>query len=158
MKKDTIETYCVMCCGDYAHIVNKEDELVCSVCDTPASSGILDRDEQIENLSYENKMMAEKLKALGFANEQINNICTGGEEKSPNQLTPYIKELEESEKTAFILNERLFSISKSLQENGYMINVTLIENIDIEMDSEDGGLCTGTASDAVYFMTNMEKR
>jgi len=33
--------------------------------------------EQIESLSYENKMMSEALEALGYTQEQIVDICTG---------------------------------------------------------------------------------
>lgn len=77
-------TYCVICCGEYPHI---GDDFLCEKCDNPASSGIIERDEQIENLAYENKMMAKKLEELGFTQEQISSICTGGTEDAVNFLS-----------------------------------------------------------------------
>lgn len=37
-----------------------------------------EKDEEIQNLSYENKMMAKSLISLGFTQEQVSNICSGG--------------------------------------------------------------------------------
>ncbi len=37
-----------------------------------------EKEEEIENLAFENKAMAEALKTLGFTQEQISQICSGG--------------------------------------------------------------------------------
>jgi len=76
-------TYCVICCGEYPHV---GDDFLCERCGNPVSSGIIERDEQIENLAYENKMMAKKQEELGFTQEQISTICTGGTEEKPTSL------------------------------------------------------------------------
>ncbi len=73
-------TYCVMCMDEYEYIENNEGNHVCINCGTPPCDGILDRDEQITDLAYENKMMALKLDSLGFSQEQVSNICSGGKE------------------------------------------------------------------------------
>ena len=78
MKQSSEEkTYCITCCKDTIHITNDEHEIVCSVCQTLLSHGIIERDEQIEILAFENKMMSEALRRNGFSDEYINKICTG---------------------------------------------------------------------------------
>ena len=62
-----------------------------------------------------------------------------------------IEELEEERRTAVVIDgEYLYVIYESIQEEGYMV-----DKYDIHDDlSEpmDGGLCTGSAKDALEFM------
>jgi hypothetical protein len=151
MKKETI-TYCVMCLYELEHTY-EEDSLICSNCGNPACDGILDRDEQIENLSYENKMMAEKLESLGFSQEQISNICSGGKEEHPKLLTPYIKELEETESTTYLDGDIVVHVYNSTANDGYMVERFPASEVSLYMEDMESGLCTGSAKDAVSFLS-----
>ena len=68
--------YCIGCLCEYEHdLIN--DEWICPACNNPASSWILDKMTENEHLANENRMFTEKLKALGYSEEQIRNIALG---------------------------------------------------------------------------------
>ena len=60
-----------------------------------------------------------------------------------------IRELEETGSCAILANGYLYVIRESDMEEGYMVDK--YDPYDLE-DPFDGGLCTGTAKDAVEFL------
>ena len=88
------KTYCVMCCENLPHSDNGNNELACDICMSPASDGILERDEQIENLAYENLKMSEELLSLGYSQDEISCVCSGMPKENPSLITPKIKNLD----------------------------------------------------------------
>ena len=83
MKKEIFWTYCVVCCGEVPHFESAFDEVVCERCGEVACSGITDRDTQIKDLAFENKMMSEKLLDLGMSQEDISSLCSGDKSIMP---------------------------------------------------------------------------
>jgi hypothetical protein len=70
--------YCIGCLCEYEHdLIN--DEWICPACNNPASSGILEKMAENEYLVNENRMFNEKLKALGYSEEQIHSIALGND-------------------------------------------------------------------------------
>ena len=68
--------YCIGCLCEYEHdLIN--DEWICPACNNPASSGILEMMAENEHLANENRVFIEKLKALGYSEEQIDSIALG---------------------------------------------------------------------------------
>jgi len=65
--------YCEICCAETSF----DSHGNCIDCGNPLSQEILDRDEEIRMIAYENKMMSEALKELGLTQEQISIICSG---------------------------------------------------------------------------------
>jgi len=64
-----VVTYCVICCGEYPHV---GEDFLCTECDNPASSGILDRDAIIETLVSENEKLRKQLDELGVKHDSIH--------------------------------------------------------------------------------------
>jgi len=68
------EGYCNICCMESTF----DEAGSCEACGNHMDLENSEKDEEIENLAYENKMMAEALVSLGFTQEQISSICSGG--------------------------------------------------------------------------------
>jgi hypothetical protein len=83
MEKEIFYTYCVICCGEVPHFETAFDEVKCERCGEVACGGIVDRDIQIKDLAYENKMMSEKLLEIGLSQEDISSLCSGDKSIMP---------------------------------------------------------------------------
>jgi len=73
MRIESPEQYCNICCMDSTF----DEANNCEACGNHQELEVSEKDEEIQNLAYENKMMAESLKSLGFSQEDIGEICTG---------------------------------------------------------------------------------
>ena len=62
----------------------------------------------------------------------------------------YAKELEEKGQVAIVFNDYIYIIHDAVMEDGYMVNK--YDPSDVESGPMDGGLCTGSAQDAVEFL------
>jgi len=62
-----------------------------------------------------------------------------------------VSELTEKGAAAFVLCGTLYSIFKSESNDGFMVNLWLVDELDSTVDCDDGGLCTGAEIDAVTF-------
>lgn len=63
--------------ADNFHIEKLEDALTCSTLHETKTYQYFGDEDAIENLEYENKMMAQFLEKSGYTQEQITNICVG---------------------------------------------------------------------------------
>ncbi len=68
-----------------------------------------------------------------------------------NDIEKHAQILEEKGQVAFILNNILYVIHDAIVEDGYMVNLHDPFDLD-EGQPYDGGLCTGSARDAVEFL------
>ncbi|WP_152184417.1 hypothetical protein [Sulfurimonas indica] len=73
VEKDSNTYYCEICCMETTF--DEQDN--CEVCGNHRGSEMSEKDEENQNLAFENKMMAEALSTLGFSQEEISNICAG---------------------------------------------------------------------------------
>ena len=65
-------------------------------------------------------------------------------------MRKYVDELKNNGQVAFIHHKVLYVIYESIVEEGYMID--MYDPFNLSDDVIDGGLCTGSAEDAVEFM------
>ena len=137
------KTYCVMCLSETMHH-EVDDSMVCEDCDNPLCDGVLERDEQIDTLSYENKMMAEYLESQGLTKELISGICSG--------CAPE-KDLEcvDAEKDSFdkeLLHAKLWFESKEVSCS--------IENhiLSLNLDENDG-MCVMVSNEEVSYRAEL---
>jgi len=72
-EKTKEEHYCNFCLMEVE--IDEQDN--CINCGNPISQEMLEKDEEISNLAYENKMMAEALAKTGLTQEEISTICSG---------------------------------------------------------------------------------
>jgi hypothetical protein len=72
------------------------------------------------------------------------------------RIKSFIKILEDDKIVHFSYNEYYFEVFESVTDSGYVVNVySSNEKEDdeyIEANLLDGGTCTGSALDAIYFM------
>ena len=72
------------------------------------------------------------------------------------RIKSFVKTLEENKTVHFSYNEYYFEIFESATDSGYVVNVYSSDekedNEYIEANLLDGGICTGSALDAIYFM------
>ena len=77
-------------------------------------------------------------------------------EINESRIKSFVKTLEDNQEVEFSYNEFYYEIFKSV-ESGYIVNVYSSDEKDedgyyLEENELDGGLCTGSARDAVEFM------
>lgn len=72
------------------------------------------------------------------------------------RIASFIKTLEDNKTVHFTYNEYYFEIFESVANSGYVVNVYSSDEKEddeyIESNLLDGGTCTGSALDAIYFM------
>ena len=64
----------------------------------------------------------------------------------------YVKKLEEDHSVVFLHNEMVYVIQWSDSNEGWYIEIFDPYLLGMDLDSKDGGLCTGSAQDAVEFL------
>ena len=78
------------------------------------------------------------------------------DEINESRIKSFVKMLEDNQEVEFSYNEFYYEIFQSI-ESGYIINVYSSDEKDgdgyyLEVNELDGGLCTGSARDAIEFM------
>ncbi|QOY51969.1 hypothetical protein [Candidatus Sulfurimonas baltica] len=73
------------------------------------------------------------------------------------RINSFIKILKDDKSVHFSYNEHYYEIFESITDSGYIVNVYSSDEKDegndyIDKYLIDGGICTGSAIDAIYFM------
>lgn len=73
------------------------------------------------------------------------------------RIKSFVKILEDNKTVNFSYNEYYFEIFESVTDSGYVVNVYSSDEKDEDEDYldkhlVDGGICTGSALDAIHFM------